>query len=322
MENITFEYYCFSNSGNKLAKQLSFDDTVEFPENDRAITPSDSSVAQGGVDNVDNIDNNERRYNSSVTTSEKREHCLDFRRASDGSCNSKSLGDKAFDEGRRFSDSAVRIVASQRDEYTLSQKRKSLKRQSRVCDATASMHYREQSPVMSSLSDAILESNVADNVADNVAAVQSDVISSTDTHQLNAPKSFRWTASKGDSELKIDAESRAEKSNRACSKTSESSSDRIERFEVSEEDNAPSDHSCTRDNQLCCYKGKCKSWKYGSSCSDCCCRINKKKYLKKMKKVMKENKKLENMLAKSRREVAQIRGMLSNIMSVRMEPGF
>ncbi len=37
---------------------------------------------------------------------------------------------------------------------------------------------------------------------------------------------------------------------------------------------------------------------------------------------MQENKRLEDMLARSRREVAQIRDMLSSVLSVRMEPGF
>ena len=41
-----------------------------------------------------------------------------------------------------------------------------------------------------------------------------------------------------------------------------------------------------------------------------------------MEKIIQENKNLETMVTKSRREMAEIREMLNNVLSVRLEPGF
>lgn len=324
VESITFEHrYYFSHDDEKISKQLSFDNTVEFPENDTSLRddseetiPNNSNIAQDGT--IADVESSEATYNSSDITircGERKRRCFDIRRASDGSCNTKSSEkDNAFGDRRRFSDSAVCAVENRRNEYTLLQKRKSFKRQSRVYD-TSPLRNCDTNPIASNLPDAILESN---NMAEETEIPV--IVISTSMRQLNAPKS---TENKRDLELEIDTTSNKSRCTPSLSKISETISDRIERFQVSEEDSMPSDHSCTRDNHFCCNKGKvCKSCKYGTNCLDCCCCIDKRKYMKKMKKVMQENKKLEDKLAKSRRQVAQIRGMLSSVMSVRMEPGF
>ena len=41
-----------------------------------------------------------------------------------------------------------------------------------------------------------------------------------------------------------------------------------------------------------------------------------------MEKIIQENKNLESMVAKNRREMREIREMLSSVLSVRLEPGF
>ncbi|XP_032662973.1 uncharacterized protein LOC116840410 isoform X2 [Odontomachus brunneus] len=322
-ERVLFEHSYFSDNDKQLVRQLSFNDTVEFPEpdqskDDEASSSSSSDIAQSGT----NIDNNERERNVAETPSryeryEFPRHCPDIRRASEGSCNTKSLEDKMFDEGRRFSDGAVHIAEDKRSECTLLQKRKSLKRQSRVCDTTA-MQYCSLSPIKSSIADAILESNV-----DNEEEISYDV-TDINIHQLSAPKSFQLTESKGDPELKTDAESCLGNPDYTSSPWKSSDSiNQIEHLETTEGDSEASDHSCAKDTQVCCYRGKaCKSCKHGRNCLDCRRHIDKRKYLEKMEKIMQENKKLETMLARNRREVAEIRDMLSNIWSVRMEPGF
>lgn len=43
---------------------------------------------------------------------------------------------------------------------------------------------------------------------------------------------------------------------------------------------------------------------------------------KRMQKIMKKNKKLEDMVTKNKREMAELRDMLTSVLSVRLEPGF
>ncbi|XP_077258128.1 ki-ras-induced actin-interacting protein-IP3R-interacting domain olf186-M isoform X4 [Temnothorax americanus] len=236
--SITFEHQYFSKYDKKLAKQLSFDDTVDFPETDQLSKDDQGSqnsltIAQSGA----NLDDRDQEYDSSDTTS-KRHEFSDTRRASDGSCDIKPLKNKTF-YGRRFSDGAMR----QSKEHTLTQKRRSFKRQSRVCDITA-MHYCDLSPIRSSIpSIVIIEPNVDKEV-------------SSDSTLLNIPKSFESTEDKSDLELKIDTESSFSKPNNMPSPSNVSESiDRLECSESAQEDSASSDHSCTEDNQACCYKG-------------------------------------------------------------------
>jgi len=308
----TFEHRYLFKYDKKLTKQLSFEDTTEFPEtdqlsNDDRETPSSFNIAQ--ID-CTNVDDKEQEYDADTTFSTQ--EFFDIRRASDGSCDTKSLRNKLFYR-RRFSDSAMRIER-QSKEHTLMQKRKSLKRQSRVCDTTA-MHHCDLSPIRSSIpSIVIIEPNVDNEISSDV----------TDSTQLNISKSLESTEDKSDLKLKTNTKSSFRKSNYMPLPSNVIESiDRLERSEITQEDSASSDHSCTEDNQICCYKGKvCKDCKHGKNCPDCCCYTNKRKYRKKMEKIMQENKRLENMLARSRREVAEIRDMLSSVLSVRMEPGF
>lgn len=311
--SITFEHQYFSKYDKKLAKQLSFDDTSEFSDADQLSRDDRESPSLNIIQSGTNLDDREQEYNVSDTSSRKHEFS-DTRRASDGSFDIKPLKKKTFYE-RRFSDSAMRIAERQSKEHTLTQKRKSLKRQSRVCDTTA-MHYCDLSPIRSSIpSIVIIEPNVDNEVSSNVTE---------NSTLLNMPKLCESTEDKSDLELKLDTESSFSKTNYMPSPSNvRESIDRLESFESAQEDSASSDHSCTEDNQTCCYKGKiCKDCKHGKNCPDCCCYVNKRKYRKKMEKIKQENKRLEDMLARSRREVAEIRDMLSSVLSVRMEPGF
>ncbi|XP_011882323.1 PREDICTED: uncharacterized protein LOC105570021 isoform X2 [Vollenhovia emeryi] len=309
--SVTFEHQYLSKYDKKLAKQLSFDDTVEFSETDQLSKDdreiqSSLNIAQSGA----NLDGTEQESDVTSDTTSRKHEFSDTRRASDGSCDIERLKNKTL-YGRRFSDSAMRIAERQSKEHTLMQKRKSFKRQSRVCDTTA-MHYCDLSPIRSSIPSIVIIEPIVDNEVSN------DV---TDSTLLNMPKSFESTEEKSDLELKVDTESSLSKPNYLPSPSNVGES--IDRLETTQEDSASSDHSCTEDKQACCYKGKiCKDCKHGKNCPDCCCQVNKRKYRKKMERIMQENKRLEDMLARSRREVAEIRDMLSSVLSVRMEPGF
>ncbi|XP_012226274.2 uncharacterized protein olf186-M isoform X2 [Linepithema humile] len=323
-ESIMSHYWYFSTNDKKLTKQLSFDDTVEFPKadqlsKDNLVDPNSSDIAQSGT----SVDDNKREYDASTPTCKKYEF-PDVRTASYGSFDtlkSKFLKSKMLEE-RRFSDGAMRTTESQSKGSTLIEKRKSFKRQSRVCD-TAAMHYCDLSPIRSSVSNAISESNI-DNEEEEVS---NNVTNSA--HQLDTLKPFEPTERKSDLEPTIDTESSSGKP--TCTPSPSRISESIDKIERSlateadsaEEDLAPSDHSGMEDNQICCYKSSvCTDCKHGKNCTDCYCHADKRKYWKKMEKIMRENRKLEDMLARSRREMAEIRDMLSNVLSVRMEPGF
>ncbi|KAL0132360.1 hypothetical protein PUN28_000265 [Cardiocondyla obscurior] len=311
-ESISLEHQYLSKYDKRLTKQFSFDDAIEF--SDQLLKDRENEHSLNIIQSDVSLDDREKKYNLDSPDINCSKHELsDTRRASDGSVDIKLSKKKTF-YGRRFSDSAMRITEHQNEEYTLTKKRRSFKRQSRVCD-TAAMHHCDLSPIRSSIpSIVIIEPNVDTEVSNDV----------TDSILLNAPKSRESAEDKSDLELKIDSESSFSQPNYMPSPSNISESiDRLECFESAQEDSASSEHSCTEDNQVCCYKNKiCKDCKHGKNCPDCCCHINKRKYRKKMEKIMQENKRLEVMLAKSRREVAEIRDMLSNVLSVRMEPGF
>lgn len=308
IENITLEQHPLK-SGKKLCKQLSFDDdTIEFPEVDQLIderkTPLNNlNVAQRSKD----IGNKKRGCNLSNINPKYENHgflqrCFDTRRASDSSCDVKALNEKVFDEGRRFSDGAMHIIEDQSTE--LLRKRRNFKRQSKVCD-TNTIHYLNSTEA--NTLGSVFQSNADDE------GEQMYMVNSTDITKLSkSPQNTNYI------ELKTDMES-----SYTSSSTISGSVDKIEPSESMEEALAASNNPCKEDNQVRYYEDKiCKNCKHGSNCPDCCCHIDKRKCWKKMEKIMKENKKLEDMLAKSRREVAEIRDMLSSVLSVRMEPGF
>ncbi|XP_034947700.1 uncharacterized protein olf186-M isoform X2 [Chelonus insularis] len=65
-----------------------------------------------------------------------------------------------------------------------------------------------------------------------------------------------------------------------------------------------------------------KKGKHDTEVQDCCHHTYSPSCWRKMRKIMKKNEKLENMMARNRQEMAEIRDMLSNVLSVKMEPGF
>ncbi|XP_074098597.1 ki-ras-induced actin-interacting protein-IP3R-interacting domain olf186-M isoform X5 [Cotesia typhae] len=82
--------------------------------------------------------------------------------------------------------------------------------------------------------------------------------------------------------------------------------------------------SCNLERRdLCCESDESEQiCRHDAESKDCCCHASNTSCWRKMRKMMKKNQKLENMVVKSRQEMAEIRGMLSTVLSVRMEPGF
>lgn len=76
-------------------------------------------------------------------------------------------------------------------------------------------------------------------------------------------------------------------------------------------------------SELCCTSDQSEQLcRHDADSPGCCYHASSTSCWRKMRKIMKKNQKLENMVAKNRQEMAEIRGMLSNVLSVRMEPGF
>lgn len=315
---VTFERCDISKSEvKKLTKQFSFEFVAETePKSDRETRSNDSRVV---APSETNADERQRDESSSAIARCKRYEFPDVRSSSDGSFRVESLESSKppFNEGRRFSDGAVRAIKSlSADCKMLMQKRRSFKRQPRVYDT---------SPVGgSSVSNAIVESHVDDHES----GVTNDEASLRDSsaRELSAPISVEPVEDEGAARSKLGAESLSDEETNCAPSASSQSLTKIERLEspsAEEEEETPSDHSSAED-KICCFKGKtvCKNCKQSKNCPNCGCHVDKRKYLKKMNRIMQKNKKLEDMLARSRREMAEIRDMLSSVLSVRMEPGF
>ncbi|XP_014207248.1 uncharacterized protein LOC106638532 isoform X2 [Copidosoma floridanum] len=72
----------------------------------------------------------------------------------------------------------------------------------------------------------------------------------------------------------------------------------------------------------CSHCGKLEIQDLEDESSDCHRRTIDKSCWREMEKVKEKNKQLEDTVAKSRKEISEIRDMLSTVLSVRMEPGF
>ncbi|XP_057328745.1 general transcriptional corepressor trfA isoform X2 [Microplitis mediator] len=85
-----------------------------------------------------------------------------------------------------------------------------------------------------------------------------------------------------------------------------------------------SETSCNSERrELCCKSDQSEQLcRHDADSPDCCYHASSTSCWRKMRKIIKKNQKLENMVVKSREEMAEIRGMLSSVLSVRMEPGF
>lgn len=80
---------------------------------------------------------------------------------------------------------------------------------------------------------------------------------------------------------------------------------------------------CSENRDLCCQSDKLgQICKHDENHTGCCYHDSSERCWRKMEKIIQKNKKLEKMVVKSKKGMAEIRDMLSSVLSVRMEPGF
>lgn len=225
----------------------------------------------------------------------------DTRRASDGFCGTKDGQILSAVNKRRHSDGFVQTTEYSNDTI-LARKRKTLKRQSRISDVDAinycSLNFCKSDTAQckelvcntnKNLRDVCTNSNVSAKLIVNVNET---------TRIDNGTKKYNVTK---------------------CSQTFPKETHNCI---------GPTDDNLIKekqDNNECCIEdiqSVGQMYIDEEERSTCCCHSGTKKYWKKMEKIIQENKNLENMVTKSRKEMAEIREMLSSVLSVRLEPGF
>ncbi|XP_076173275.1 ki-ras-induced actin-interacting protein-IP3R-interacting domain olf186-M isoform X2 [Ptiloglossa arizonensis] len=246
-----------------------------------------------------NLDKN-INFEEDISFNQTTQNLSDIRRASDGSCDVKFGENLSIVWGRRHSDSFVQTIGNGNGESILSQRRKTLKRQTRVTDTDAISYCNSKA----SISDTIQSKEV--NLHKKVEIGEH----STNIQVNSLQKIAENTA------LRTEDESCGAK----CLNTfSEGTNDYIQCL-----DNSLVKEKRQQDNDKC-YVEKNQSLEQTfvdeEESTTCCC-SGTTKYWEKMDKIIQENKNLENMVAKNTREMAEIREMLSNVLSVRLEPGF
>lgn len=274
-----------------LSKQLSFDADIELCEpNAKSITSTPKENIKVKREQLGsyvdcNIDVPNLAYNEENDITPKHS---DIRRASDGSCEVRFSENLQTIEGRRYSDGNVHANESCNTESTLPQKRKTLKRQIRISDLDA-LDYCN-SPIFISNPSECKESDSSFNDSDTYENAQL-----------------------------IDQDKRSVKFTDRVAEGTHSSVEQSNDTLIGEMRLQADDTSCAEEDKPCDYEEKPQE---ACTRDENCMHRPEKKYWKKMEKIIKKNKKLENMVAKNRREMAEIREMLNNVLSVRMEPGF
>ncbi|XP_053996842.1 protein ITPRID2 isoform X1 [Hylaeus anthracinus] len=269
-----------------LPKKLLFDDSTEFSDTEINF-PLETCKENSNKQNTCLDENIHLKTENSVNTNSQ--NLPDIRRASDGSCDVKVGVNLSIAQGRRHSDSFVQTNGS---ESILSQRRKTFKRQTRISDMDTISYYNSKT----SIPDI---TQCKDSLHKKVEIGEH----STSTRVNSLEKIAENVA------LNTEDESYGAK----CSNTFSEKTDDIL---VKEKQN--NDKCYIEKNQS--VEQSCED--EGESTSSCCCRPGTTKYWNKMDKIIKKNKNLENMVVKNRREMAEIREMLSNVLSVRLEPGF
>lgn len=285
----TFEPTASQRTENTIRKRLSFSDSMdEFDDSDvqSPLNKEDIDTRNKNSGNID-CEGEVSSYSPAIP-----ENVFDIRRASDGFCDMKHNKDLSMAHERRHSDGFVR---EHDKESVLARRRKTLKRQTRVSDF-----------------DAIPNVYTPDVVQYNVES------------ECNLEKELRSTFVHNSAKLNRGIEEKAEVKYEVENFGVEKCVEEIQN-NVESRDDSLSKVKHDPDNGECCFV---EARSEDQSCEDkeeqttCCCRSDSKKYWKKMEKIIQENKNLETMVTKSRREMAEIREMLNSVLSVRLEPGF
>ena len=215
-------------------------------------------------------------------------------------------------DGRRFSDSATQSDES--CESMILNRRRSFRRQARI-----------RSEQFESFDESFDSNEMAENDTSLEASRAQVVNTENNAVRNDRPSSLQMVTNIRD---------------RVCEKVSEM--EETLNMELDEDRHSGTDNTSrildeddvneeeTEDN-LCCSENRdlcCQSDKLGQICKHdenhtaCCYHESSERCWRKMEKIMQKNKKLENMVVKSKKGMAEIREMLSSVVSVRMEPGF
>lgn len=229
------------------------------------------------------------------------------RRASEGN-DEVNLGEKnIIPDGRRFSDS---IIMKNQINESLLDRRRGLKRQARVNELDAESFYcsnliipkvSQDKESRSDLSSDLYASEKITNIKKLNSTVEftdeDEYLSTEKANENYGPfKTYKYSPS-------VSTNTSSTSSTTTLLKTK--------------------DNCCKKKNRTCECKEKLDHiYRTEDMHADCCCQFDDSKCWEKVEKIMQENKKLEDIVAKSRIEMAEIRDMLNNVLSVRMEPGF
>ncbi|KAG7199353.1 hypothetical protein KM043_018197 [Ampulex compressa] len=304
------EHFLLAQKTNKrLSKQFSFDDNAEFDDSEiNPLSQHPKTVEQLIKDKISSYSMQDT--DPRMVIDQKKAAGLDLlpkyscetRRASDGTCqiahDATRMVSKATEEGRRFSDGLVHDTYNQNNECLLLQKRKSLKRQSRVTDMEA-MHY----------------CNTNNSLLRNTADYRQFESSLQNTVEKSISDQNDQTRCKSD-----ESNDDNPQSNIVADLSTLNNNDDIQSQTILLQ---PKNMDITEKAEVCGSK-ECSGQvcKHDDNNAECCCYTDTTKYWEKMEKILEENKKLETMVKKSRKEMAEIREMLNSVLSVRMEPGF
>lgn len=210
----------------------------------------------------------------------------DIRRASSGSCDTTIINTSAAIQRRRYSDGFVHTTKNT-NETDLIRKRKTLKRQTRISDTDTTNYCDSEVYISDTMHRKELECNLHTK---DEACEGGENIRIKSMQNINENPIVKYPSCT----LSSDANN--------CVQPDSSSS-------VKKEQQIDND---------CCIKKNQSVHKEEET--TCCCHSGTKKYW--MEKIIQKNKNLENMVVKSRREMKEIREMLNNVLSVRLEPGF
>ncbi|XP_076682711.1 ki-ras-induced actin-interacting protein-IP3R-interacting domain olf186-M isoform X2 [Andrena cerasifolii] len=270
-----------------IPKKLLFDECIEHSDIDvnSSMKTCEEPSSMGNTSLDEKID-----YNEDILLNISSQNLYDFRRASDGSCNIKPGENLSTVHERRHSDSFVHAFEDGSCGSVISQKRRTLKRQTRISDIDAISYHDLKT------------------CGSYKAGATSEPSASIRTKSLQTME---------------DLPSRSENEScvAACSNTfSNEMDDRIQSVDsILLNEEQQEDCTCSIEKNQCLERVSMGEEEETATCR--CC-PGTTKYWEKMEKMIKKNKNLESMVVRNRREMAEIREMLNSVLSVRLEPGF
>lgn len=273
-----------------LPKSLYFNDDKEFNNTDFNL------LTKAFKENLNekNLDKNiDCKDDISLNTISH--NIFDIRRASDGFCNMKDEKILSEINKRRHSDSFMQT--SKHNDDSIARRRKTLKRQTRINDIDDINYYDLNICESDTAQCKEFECNLNDD--DKQKSISTKLIQNDDKKIELKSGTRNYDIIKYSQTFLEETYNCIESTNSSKEKQGNNSEYCIEESQSIE--------------QICVNKDENTT---------CCCHSGTKKYWKKMEKIIQENKNLENMVTKSRREMAEIREMLSSVLSVRLEPGF